>query len=109
ALCGVAWLLLDGALPTLHFSSHSPWAMLCLATFGSLVGFVCYFYVLRHLPASTVALVPLATPAFALMLGSWLNDERLTASLVVGSVLITVGMALYFWGGRWLRPSHRTA
>lgn len=108
-LFGVAWLLLDGTLPTLDFSSHSPWAILYLATFGSLVGFVCYFYVLRHLPASTVALVTLATPAFALMLGSWLNDERLTVSLVLGSILITLGLALYFWGGRLLRPRRKLA
>src|SRR5690606_8650724 len=58
-LFAIAWVLMDGALPTLDFSSRSPWAIFYLATFGSLIGFVCYFYVLKRMPASTVALVTL--------------------------------------------------
>src|SRR5690606_40687475 len=72
-LFGLSWLVADGHWPVLDFGSHSPWAILYLATFGSLVGFVCYFYVLKRLSATTVALVTLITPVFALMLGNLLN------------------------------------
>ncbi|MBY4676135.1 DMT family transporter [Marinobacterium arenosum] len=97
---GALWLLLDGQAPTLDFSSHSPWAILYLAIFGSLVGFVSYFHILSRLPPSTVALVTLMTPVFALMLGSWLNNELVTARVWAGTSVIIAGLALFFWGDR---------
>lgn len=104
-LFGLSWLVTDGHWPVLDFGSHSPWAILYLATFGSLVGFVCYFYVLKRLSATTVALVTLITPVFALMLGSLLNGEAISASLMVGTGIILSGLSLYFWGDRlqWAR------
>ncbi|MDX5300308.1 MAG: DMT family transporter [Gammaproteobacteria bacterium] len=97
---GMTWWWLEGTLPVLDFTSHSPWAILYLATFGSLIGFVAYFFVLRRLSPSTVALVTLVTPVFALALGSGLNGEVITPSILTGSGLILSGLALYFWGGR---------
>ncbi|MDV2078124.1 DMT family transporter [Marinobacter xestospongiae] len=97
----LTWWLLDGQAPTLDWASPSPWAVLYLAVFGSLLGFVSYFHVLHHLPASTVALVTLITPVFAMALGHWFNDEVLSATVLQGSGLILVGLAVFFFGGRW--------
>lgn len=101
-LFGITWWLLDGEAPHFDFSSRSPWAVLYLALFGSLVGFVCYYSVLRVLSPSTVALVTLITPVFALFLGSSLNGEQLSGAIYGGTALILAGLALFFWGGRWL-------
>jgi len=77
-------------------------AMLYLAICGSLLGFLCYFYVLRHLNASSVALVTLMTPVFALLLGAWLNDEIVKVTTMAGAAFIGVGLVLYYWGDLWL-------
>ena len=66
--------------------------------FGSFVGFFCYFYVLKHLKASTVALSTMITPVLALTLGSVLNGEVITASLVTGAAMIGCALVLYYWG-----------
>ncbi len=97
---GLTWWLLGGEPLVIDPDSRSFWAILYLAVFGSLVGFVSYFHVLRHLPPSTVALVTLITPIFALLLGHLLNDEPLTASLWQGCLLVVTGLALFFWGHR---------
>jgi len=57
-------------------------AVVYLAVGGSLLGFLCYFYILRRLPVTTVALVTLITPVLALMLGSFLNNESVTQSVL---------------------------
>ncbi|WP_148864687.1 DMT family transporter [Marinobacter fonticola] len=104
----VTWLVLDGSVPSVDWSSASPWAIVYLALFGSLLGFVSYYHVLRHLSASTVALVTLITPVFALYLGQWLNGEIISAALALGSGLILAGLALFFFGHRiFLRPARR--
>lgn len=69
-----------------------------LAVFGSFVGFFCYFYVLKHLQASTVALTTMITPVLALALGALLNDEQITTSLMTGAAMIAGALVLYYWG-----------
>ncbi|WP_417584730.1 DMT family transporter [Nitrincola sp.] len=96
----LTWWLMGAAPLVIDPSTRAFWSVLYLAIFGSLIGFVSYFHVLRHLPASTVALVTLITPIFALMLGHWLNAEPLTASLWKGCLLVVSGLALFFWGHR---------
>lgn len=73
-------------------------AILYLAVFGSFVGFFCYFYVLKHLQASTVALTTMITPVLALTLGSVLNGETITPSLLTGAAMIGCALLLYYWG-----------
>ncbi|EXJ11523.1 DMT family transporter [Nitrincola nitratireducens] len=97
---GITWWLMGAAPLVIDPSSRAFWSVLYLAIFGSLVGFVSYFHVLRHLPASTVALVTLITPIFALMLGHLLNAEPLTPRLWQGCLLVVGGLALFFWGHR---------
>lgn len=66
--------------------------------FGSQIGFISYFYILQNLKASTVALVTLITPVFAMMLGAQLNDETITDSLVIGAMFVISGLGLYQFG-----------
>ncbi|MCW9051415.1 MAG: EamA family transporter [Motiliproteus sp.] len=96
----LTWYLMDGQWPQLDPSNRSFWAVLYLAIFGSLLGFVSYFHVLKSLSPTTVALVTLITPVIALSLGNWLNQEPITPTLLQGAALICLGLALYHWGER---------
>ena len=59
-----------------------------------------YFYILRHLQATHVALLTLITPVLALFLGQYLNHEDITVWIASGTILILFGMALFQWGHR---------
>lgn len=70
---------------------------------GSVVGFVLYYYVLRQVQASRVALIALMTPVIALILGQWLNEEIIGAREWLGTLIILAGLAVFEWGGQWQR------
>ncbi|MCL6415413.1 DMT family transporter [Aestuariirhabdus sp. Z084] len=91
----VFWALMSPAEVEIP-GARSVLAILYLAFFGSVIGFVLYFYILRNLTASQVSLIPMMTPCFALMLGHLLNDEALTLTTVVGALMIVSALALYF-------------
>lgn len=105
-LFALTWFLVDGQPPTVDWASPSPWAVLYLAVFGSLLGFVCYYYILKKLELSTVALATLITPVFALYLGHVFRDESLSPTLLSGSALILTGLGLFFYGHRLRRLRH---
>lgn len=75
-------------------------AIVYLAVFGSLIGFVSYFVVLRRLAPATVSLITLMTPVLALLLGAWLNNEQPSARVYAGAALIISALGLYFFGDR---------
>lgn len=89
------WLIMDGTLPTDTWSNKSIASIIYLGVFGSLIGFVCYFYILQKLTTSSVALITMMTPVFAIILGSWLNDEIITVNVIIGACAIISGLALY--------------
>ncbi len=107
ALPGYAllWYFLDGQLPEV-LESRAIMATLYLGVFGSVVGFVAYYYVLQRLTAATVALIPLLTPVLALMLGSALEGEVLSDMALKGAGLILTSLAVYQIEGM-LRPALR--
>jgi len=94
----LAWLLFDGTLPVDTWQMKSIWAIVYLGIFGSLIGFIAYFYVLQNLKASTVALVTLITPVFAMTLGATLNGEVINDTLIIGALFVIGGLALYQFG-----------
>lgn len=94
------WGMLDGTLPA-ELDSRTAWSIVYLAVFGSALGFVLYFYVLRHVEASRVALITLVTPVIALFLGQEANGETVGARELVGTIVILAGLACYQWGDRF--------
>ncbi|MBV1909044.1 MAG: DMT family transporter [Kangiellaceae bacterium] len=96
----LVWLLMDGTLPIEQWSERSIYSILYLGIFGSLIGFVAYYYILQKLDASTVALVTLMTPVIALIIGSVFNQEPITIKLIVGAALVMLGLGLFLYGDR---------
>jgi drug/metabolite transporter (DMT)-like permease len=95
----VTWLLFSDGWPE-DISSRTALSISYLAVFGSVLGFIMYFYVLKHIDASRVALVTLLTPVLALLLGQGLNNEIINPAVWVGTLCILVGMSVYQWGAR---------
>jgi len=82
-------------------------SILYLGIMGSVVGFVSYYYVLKHLPASSVALSTLITPVTALWLGYSFNNEPLGWTVISGTALILAGIVVHQF--RVLFKSERSA
>jgi drug/metabolite transporter (DMT)-like permease len=83
-------------------------AIVYLGMVGSVLGFALYYYVLRHVEATRVALITLITPVLALLLGHALNGEALQLEAVLGTAAILSGLLLFEYGqtaGRWLRET----
>jgi drug/metabolite transporter (DMT)-like permease len=79
-----------------------------LGVVGSVLGFVLYYYVLRHVEATRVALIALISPVLALLLGKLLNGEELQAGVLLGAAAILGGLLLFEYGeaaGRRVRDS----
>jgi len=77
-------------------------AIAYLAIFGSVFGFVFYYYILKHMPATQVAMITLIAPILAvtwgvLLQGEWLSDEAL-----IGSGLVLISLLIYIMP--WSRP-----
>lgn len=96
----LSWLLLDGQLNIEMWSQRSLGAIIYLGLFGSLIGFLAYFYILQKLNATTVALITLITPSIALSLGAIINDEKININIIIGASFVLLGLAIYNWGGK---------
>jgi len=96
------WALLDGRIPQ-GLPPRTAWAILYLAVFGSALGFILYYYLLRRIQASRVALITLLTPVLALVIGRALNGEVISTRTLLGTGAILTGLALFHWGDAWQR------
>ncbi|MBS1140094.1 MAG: Protein of unknown function transrane [Proteobacteria bacterium] len=95
-LFGLVWWISDGQLPAM-VPPRAGAAIVYLGVFGSVIGFALYYYVIKHLETSKVALITLITPVIALLLGNWLNGETIGLRLWIGTVLILLGLSVHQW------------
>jgi drug/metabolite transporter (DMT)-like permease len=58
------------------------------------LGFGLYYYLMKHLPAVSLAMITVVTPLLALVLGSVLNDERLSVQVWLGVATVCAGLYL---------------
>ena len=68
--------------------------MLYLITFGSMVGYVSYTWLLRVAPTPLVSTYAYVNPLIAILLGSLLAKEALTPRLLVAALVIVGAVAL---------------
>ncbi|MDY0137912.1 MAG: DMT family transporter [Thiomicrospira sp.] len=76
-------------------SEKNLWSIAYLVTIGSVVGFVLYYYVLKHMDAIRLGMIPMITPVFALILGYSINAEELNLTIWLGTGLVVVGLILF--------------
>lgn len=99
----LAWWLVDGSIAIDTWQQKSVMAIVYLVVFGSMIGFVAYFYVLQKLKASTVSLITMVTPIIAIILGATLNNEPITNDLIYGAICVVIGLGLYQWSNKFPR------
>lgn len=95
------------ALPTM-VPPRAIAAIVYLGVIGSVLGFALYYYVLKHVDTTRVALITLITPVIALLLGHLLNGEALQTEALVGTAAILSGLLLFEYGrqaGQWVRDT----
>src|SRR5215471_6533213 len=106
-VCGAAMLLatagLTGEFHTLHWSQVSLKSILGLGyliTFGSIVAFTAYTWLLQRCPPAVVATHTYANPVVAVLLGWLLAGEALTARVGLASLAILGAIMLIRKGER---------
>jgi drug/metabolite transporter (DMT)-like permease len=83
-------------------------AIVYLGMVGSVLGFALYYYVLKHVDTTRVALITVITPVIALLLGHLLNGEAIQRETLLGSATILSGLLLFEYGqaaGKWVRDT----
>ena len=97
----IVWWFVDGTIPQ-AVPMHALGSIIYLGIFGSVLGYMFYFYTLRHVSATNVGLIPLITPITALLIGQALNNETVTAVMWLGTSLIIIGLSMHQWEQRRL-------
>lgn len=97
----LTWLLFDGSLPV-AYPQRALAATVYLGIFGSVLGFVLYYYLIKRMDTGRVALITLVTPVTSLLLGHVLNDEAVLPQVWLGTALILLGLGSHRWGALWL-------
>ncbi|MGZ8219739.1 DMT family transporter [Methylomagnum sp.] len=101
----LTWGLADGNWPE-QLPPTSLASIVYLGTIATTAGFALYFFVLKHLPATQVALITLVAPVFSLLLGHAVDGEPVGPRVLAGAGLI-VGALLLHEIPRWERASAR--
>jgi drug/metabolite transporter (DMT)-like permease len=97
-LLGIGTLL--GEWPRFHLDAKGLAALTYLIVFGSAIAFTAFTYALGHLPASKVMTYTYVNPVIAVFAGAFAGriglvpPEPITASTLVGMVVIVGGVAL---------------
>jgi drug/metabolite transporter (DMT)-like permease len=89
-----AWWVADGHVPS-DIPERAVAATVYLGTFGSVLGFALYYYLIKHMEAGRIALITLVTPVLALLLGHSLNHEVVLPQVWMGAASILVGLWLH--------------
>lgn len=86
---------------SVHFDGKGIGSILYLGTFGTVITFVVYYWLLKRVEAVYLSLVSLVTPVLAVILGTlWLHESLsprvfMGASLVLAGILVTNGRELF--------------
>jgi drug/metabolite transporter (DMT)-like permease len=77
-----------------HFSMQGFWSIAWLVTFGSLVGYSAYIYLLEHVPVAKVSTYAYVNPIVAVILGAIFLHERLVPVEYLGMAAILIAVYL---------------
>ena len=101
-LLGAALLLIAGAVferdATCTWTPTAIFSIIYLAVCGTAVTFGIYFWLLRYADAYKLSLIAYVTPAIALFLGWWIDDDPITPYTYLGTALILSGVVAVMRG-----------
>ncbi len=99
-----AWEMLIGGFVMLPFglaaagsfspSTSSILAWLYLVTFGSVIGYTSYVWLLANAPLGTVSTYAYVNPVVAIVLGVLFRNEQLTTRILIGAAIVVSAVAV---------------
>ena len=92
-LCGIATGELSG-FSVAHVSNASWFGWLYLVTFGSLVGFTAYVFLLKAVSPAKASTYAYVNPVVAVILGWLIAHEPVNRSMILGAVIILGAVAM---------------
>jgi drug/metabolite transporter (DMT)-like permease len=94
ALCLVGLFLGEAGHVPARLTSTAVWSFVYLLVVGSLVGFVAFNWLLRHVSAAKVGTHAYVNPVVAIVVAWLLRDGDMTLTVVGGMAVILAGVAL---------------
>jgi drug/metabolite transporter (DMT)-like permease len=91
----ITWVIFDNAQWPQQLSLVNLASILYLGIVATTIGFVLYYYLLIHLSATTVGMIPLISPVLALYLGHTINHEPFTLKVAIGSSFILSALLIH--------------
>lgn len=83
--------------PTQLPSLKSILALTYTVVMASLIAMFCYFKLVRNIKATTLSLTTVMTPMIAILIGAWLNQEKLSLFVMLGAAILLLGLFIYFY------------
>lgn len=90
----VLGISLEGSPLRFHWTPLAFVALLYLALVGTVIAFVAYYWLVRHMDVTNTMLIALVTPVVAVMLGMLVLNETLTWRTIAGAAMIISGIGL---------------
>ena len=83
---------------TIAFNVAAIESILYLSLFCTVITFVIYFWLVKHVEAVILSLSAFITPVIAVVIGVIIMGERITHGLYIGSALVLIGVAFALMG-----------
>ncbi|MFW5443835.1 MAG: DMT family transporter [Methylococcaceae bacterium] len=98
----LTWTVFDNAQWPQQLSVLNLASIIYLGMIATTIGFALYYYVLIHLPATNVGMIPLISPVFALYLGNTVNHEPFSLKIAMGTALILSALIMHQFLDRFI-------
>ena len=77
-----------------HWTPMAILSLLYLAVVGSVIAFILYYWLIRHMAVTTTMVIALITPVVAVVLGLGTIGERVTFRMIAGGAAILGGIGM---------------
>lgn len=91
---GTVAIATGNVIPIGSIPAVSWMAIAYLAVFGSVMAFMMYLYALQHLPTEQASIYAYINPIVALLVGSFVFEEKLNAAIIFGGLVALGGVYL---------------
>ncbi len=86
--------LLEGNPLAFHWTPAAVLSLVYLSLIGSVIAFLTYYWLIRHIAVTRVLLIPLVTPLVAVLLGTAFLGEKLGWGTALGGGAIIAGVTM---------------
>lgn len=98
----ITWVVIDNAQWPEQLTLINMASILYLGIIATTIGFALYYYLLIHLSATKVALIPLISPVLALYIGYTMNNEPLSLHIITGTAYILTALLIHEFADKFL-------